>query len=62
MLPSSTEVKNGGTIPPLPHTPSWHGAYLIELLKPGDYYMYHINTGTCSSSLGVGRRADDLAL
>jgi hypothetical protein len=24
--PSSAEVKNGGAIPPLPHTPSWHGA------------------------------------
>jgi hypothetical protein len=22
--PSSAEVKNGGTIPPLPHTSSWH--------------------------------------
>jgi hypothetical protein len=25
-LPSSAEVKNGGTIPPLPHTSSWRGA------------------------------------
>jgi hypothetical protein len=24
--PSSAEVKNGGAIPPLPHTSSWHGA------------------------------------
>jgi hypothetical protein len=24
--PSSAEVKNGGTILPLPHTSSWHGA------------------------------------
>jgi hypothetical protein len=24
--PSSTEVKNGGSIPPLPHISSWHGA------------------------------------
>jgi hypothetical protein len=23
-LPSSTEVKNGGAIPPLPHMSSWH--------------------------------------
>jgi hypothetical protein len=27
---SSAEVKNGGTIPPLLHTSSWCGAYLIE--------------------------------
>jgi hypothetical protein len=25
-LPSSAEVKNGGAIPPLPHTSSWHNA------------------------------------
>jgi hypothetical protein len=24
--PSSTEVKNGGAIPPLPHISSWHSA------------------------------------
>jgi hypothetical protein len=24
--PSSSEVKNGGTILPFPHTTSWHGA------------------------------------
>jgi hypothetical protein len=24
--PSSAEVKNGGAIPPLPHTSSWHSA------------------------------------
>jgi hypothetical protein len=24
--PSSAEVKNGGAIPPLPHTSSWRGA------------------------------------
>jgi hypothetical protein len=24
--PSSAEVENGGAIPPLPHTSSWHGA------------------------------------
>jgi hypothetical protein len=29
-LPSSAEVKNGGTISPLPHMSSWHGAYLIK--------------------------------
>jgi hypothetical protein len=37
--PSNAEVKNGGTIPPLPHMPSWHGdestslfTYSIKLL------------------------------
>jgi hypothetical protein len=30
--PSSAEVKNGGSIPPLPHTSSWRGA---SLLIPG---------------------------
>jgi hypothetical protein len=29
-LPSSAEVKNGRAITPLPHTSSWHGAYLIK--------------------------------
>jgi hypothetical protein len=24
--PSNVDVKNGGTIPPLPHTSSWRGA------------------------------------
>jgi hypothetical protein len=28
--PSSVEVKNGGCIPPLPHTSSWRGAKLIK--------------------------------
>jgi hypothetical protein len=28
-LPASTEVKNGGAIPPLPHMYSWHSAELI---------------------------------
>jgi hypothetical protein len=28
--PSSAEVKNGGAIPPLPHTSSWHSAQLIK--------------------------------
>jgi hypothetical protein len=27
---SSAEVKNGGAIPPHPHTSSWHGALLIK--------------------------------
>jgi hypothetical protein len=27
---SSAEIKNGGAIPPLNHTPSWIGAYLIK--------------------------------
>jgi hypothetical protein len=29
-LPSSAEVKNGGTIPPLPDTSSWHSTSLIK--------------------------------
>jgi hypothetical protein len=29
--PSSAEVKNSGTVPPLPHTSSWRGAQLITL-------------------------------
>jgi hypothetical protein len=29
-LPVSGEVENGGTISPLPHMSSWHGAELIE--------------------------------
>jgi hypothetical protein len=29
-LPSNAEVKNGGTITPLLHTPSWRGSQLIE--------------------------------
>jgi hypothetical protein len=28
--PSGAEVKNGWTIPPLTHTSSWRGAYLIK--------------------------------
>jgi hypothetical protein len=28
--PPSAEVKNGGAIPPLPHTPSWHSALLMS--------------------------------
>jgi hypothetical protein len=28
--PSSAEVKNGGSMPPLPHTPSWRGVLLIK--------------------------------
>jgi hypothetical protein len=28
--PSSAEGKNGGAIPPVPHTPSWRGAKLIK--------------------------------
>jgi hypothetical protein len=28
--PSSAEVKKGAAIPPLPHMPSWHTAYLIK--------------------------------
>jgi hypothetical protein len=28
--PSSTKIKNGGAIPPLPERPSWHSAYLIK--------------------------------
>jgi hypothetical protein len=30
LYPSTAEVKNGGNIPPLHHTPSWHDAQLIE--------------------------------
>jgi hypothetical protein len=29
-LPSSVDVKNGATIPRLPHTPSWHSTKLIH--------------------------------
>jgi hypothetical protein len=28
--PSNVQVKNGGAIPPLHHTSSWHGAYFME--------------------------------
>jgi hypothetical protein len=35
--PSSAEVKNGGTIPPLPHTSSWRGA---SLMKPWDHFTF----------------------
>jgi hypothetical protein len=28
--PSSVKVRNGGAIPPHPHTPLWHGAKLIK--------------------------------
>jgi hypothetical protein len=28
--PSSAEVKNGGAIPSLPHTSSWHSAYSVK--------------------------------
>jgi hypothetical protein len=34
---SSAKVKNGGAILPLPHTSSWHGAYLI---KPRDNFTF----------------------
>jgi hypothetical protein len=34
--PSSAEVKNGGAIPPRPHTCSWSGASLI---KCGDNFL-----------------------
>jgi hypothetical protein len=27
---SSVKVNNGGAVPPLPHMPSWRGAYLIK--------------------------------
>jgi hypothetical protein len=30
LRPSSAEVKNGGSITPLSHTPLWHGAQLIK--------------------------------
>jgi hypothetical protein len=28
--PSNADVKNGGALPPLPHTPSWCSAYEIN--------------------------------
>jgi hypothetical protein len=31
--PSSAKVKNGGAIPPLPHTSSWRGAQLIKHME-----------------------------
>jgi hypothetical protein len=36
--PSSTEVKNGGAIPPLPHISSWCSA---ELIKHRDTLPYN---------------------
>jgi hypothetical protein len=37
-LPSSAEVKNGGAIPPLPHTSSWRSAQLITGITN---FLYH---------------------
>jgi hypothetical protein len=36
----STEVKNIGAIPPLPHTFSWHGAWLIKHLNNFTLLLY----------------------
>jgi hypothetical protein len=43
--PSTAEVKNGGAISPLPHTPSWHIAYLI---KHKDKFTFHFYVYTTS--------------
>jgi hypothetical protein len=38
-LPSNAEIKNGGAIPPLPHTFSWRS---VKLSKHRDYlYLLH---------------------
>jgi hypothetical protein len=34
--PSSAKDKNGGCIPPLPHTSSWRGAYRDNLKRTVD--------------------------
>jgi hypothetical protein len=30
LSPACADIKNGGVIPPLPYTSSWHGGYLIK--------------------------------
>jgi hypothetical protein len=37
-LPPSAEAKDGGTLPPLTHMPSWHSA---ELIKHKDNITFH---------------------
>jgi hypothetical protein len=38
---SSSEVRDGGAIPPLPHTCLWLGAYLI---KRGDSFVFIVQS------------------
>jgi hypothetical protein len=45
---STAEVKNGGTIPPLTHTASWHGP---ELIMDRDKFTYTIYLFLVISSL-----------
>jgi hypothetical protein len=43
-LPFSAEVKNGGAIFPLPHTPLCHGAYLIK--ERATLHVSHLERNT----------------
>jgi hypothetical protein len=46
--PCSAKIKNGGDIPRLPHTSSWHSAYLVKhrenfaLLPYDTYYITYL--------------------
>jgi hypothetical protein len=41
--PSSAEVKNGGAVPSLPHTPSWCGTFLGTGTTSPDFFTFAIS-------------------
>jgi hypothetical protein len=47
--PPTADVKNGGVIPPLPHTPLWHSARLI---KDKDNFTYGGRASSCEQMEG----------
>jgi hypothetical protein len=49
LLHGGDQARNGGPIPPLSHTPSWHGAQLINLWE--DNIEMNIRGGLCRLSL-----------
>jgi hypothetical protein len=59
--PSSVEVINGGTLPPLPHTSSWRGN---QSVKHGDNYAFFfllfriVVTWSLDTSVGMETSTD----
>jgi hypothetical protein len=51
-LSSTAEVKNGGAIPPLPHSYSWQDGYSIKHKENFTfYYLSHISSDTNKAML-----------